>query len=133
MVRVQQIKPRHRRVGQVKLRILGLPRIDHPQLPAPRDRTACSVDGPRLGYWRIRSAEPLQFRRKELGFKPAQWKTGLLVAEIGNTYAGSALIGLSAVLDEARPGQRIAPLRVSHGWRSRCRKALTDISSALSP
>ncbi len=50
---------------------------------------------------------------EDLGFQPAQWKTGLLVAEIGNTYAGSALIGLSAVLDEARPGQRI--LMVSYG------------------
>jgi hydroxymethylglutaryl-CoA synthase len=50
---------------------------------------------------------------EDLGFQPAQWKTGLLVAEIGNTYAGSALIGLSAVLDEAQPGQRI--LMVSYG------------------
>lgn len=49
----------------------------------------------------------------ELGFKPAQWKVGLLVAEIGNTYAGSALIGLSAVLDVAQPGERI--LVVSYG------------------
>ncbi len=50
---------------------------------------------------------------EDLGFKPAQWKTGLLVAEIGNTYAGAALIGLSAVLDEAQPGARI--LAVSYG------------------
>jgi len=50
---------------------------------------------------------------EEIGFTPAQWQTGLLVAEIGNTYAGSALIGLSAVLDAARPGQRI--LVVSYG------------------
>lgn len=50
---------------------------------------------------------------EELGFTPAQWKTGLLVPEIGNTYAGSAIIGLSAVLDEAQPGQRI--LMVSYG------------------
>ena len=35
------------------------------------------------------------------------------MAEIGNTYAGSAIIGLSAVLDEAQPGQRI--LMVSYG------------------
>ena len=49
----------------------------------------------------------------DLGFKPAQWKTGLLVPEIGNTYAGAAIIGLSAVLDEAQPGQRI--LMVSYG------------------
>jgi hydroxymethylglutaryl-CoA synthase len=50
---------------------------------------------------------------EELGFRPAQWKIGLLVAEIGNTYAGAALIGLSAVLDEAQPGQRV--LMVSYG------------------
>jgi len=50
---------------------------------------------------------------EDLGFTPAQWKTGLLVSEIGNTYAGSAMIGLSAVLDIAEPGQRI--LMVSYG------------------
>jgi hydroxymethylglutaryl-CoA synthase len=50
---------------------------------------------------------------EDLGFQPAQWKTGLLVAEIGNTYAGAALIGLAAVLDEAQPGARI--LVVSYG------------------
>ncbi len=49
----------------------------------------------------------------DLGFKPAQWKTGLLVPEIGNTYAGAAIIGLAAVLDEAKPGERI--LMVSYG------------------
>jgi hydroxymethylglutaryl-CoA synthase len=49
----------------------------------------------------------------DLGFTPAQWKTGLLVPEIGNTYAGAAIIGLAAVLDEAQPGQRI--LMVSYG------------------
>jgi hydroxymethylglutaryl-CoA synthase len=48
-----------------------------------------------------------------LGFKPAQWEIGLLVSEIGNTYAGSAMIGLAAVLDVAAPGQRI--LMVSYG------------------
>ena len=50
---------------------------------------------------------------EDLGFKAAQWKTGLLVPEIGNTYAGSAMIGLAAVLDEVQPGQRI--LMVSYG------------------
>lgn len=49
----------------------------------------------------------------DLGFTAAQWKTGLLVPEIGNTYAGAAIIGLAAVLDEAKPGQRI--LMVSYG------------------
>lgn len=50
---------------------------------------------------------------EELGFSKRQWATGLLVPEIGNTYAGSSLIGLAAVLDVAKPGQRI--LVVSYG------------------
>jgi hydroxymethylglutaryl-CoA synthase len=48
-----------------------------------------------------------------LGFSPEQIKTGLLAPTIGNTYAGAAIIGLSAVLDEAKPGDRI--LVVSYG------------------
>ena len=50
---------------------------------------------------------------QRLGFRPEQIETGLLVAVIGNTYAGSSLIGLSAVLDEAEPGDRV--LLVSFG------------------
>ncbi|MCS6772971.1 MAG: hydroxymethylglutaryl-CoA synthase, partial [Thermoflexales bacterium] len=43
----------------------------------------------------------------DLGFTREQILPGLLVNEIGNAYAGSALIGLTAVLDIAQPGQRI--------------------------
>ena len=50
---------------------------------------------------------------EDLGFKKAQLEAGLLVNEIGNTYAGSSLIGLTAVLDIAQPGDRI--LLVSFG------------------
>ena len=50
---------------------------------------------------------------KMLGFSDEQIKTGLLVGVIGNTYAGSAMIGLTAVLDEAQPGDRI--LMISFG------------------
>jgi len=50
---------------------------------------------------------------KQLGFTREQIAPGLLVNEIGNTYAGSCLIGLSAVLDVARPGDRV--LAVSYG------------------
>jgi len=50
---------------------------------------------------------------KTLGFTDAQIKTGLLANEVGNVYAGSCLLGLSAVLDEAKPGDRI--LCVSYG------------------
>ena len=48
-----------------------------------------------------------------LGFSDEQIKTGLLAPVIGNTYAGASLVGLSAVLDEAKPGDRI--LVVSFG------------------
>jgi hydroxymethylglutaryl-CoA synthase len=50
---------------------------------------------------------------KLMGFSDEQVKTGLLVGNIGNTYAGAALIGLTAVLDEAQPGDNI--LLVSFG------------------
>ena len=50
---------------------------------------------------------------KMLGFSPEQIEPGLLVPEIGNTYAGAAIIGLSAVLDIAQPGDHI--LLVSFG------------------
>ena len=49
----------------------------------------------------------------DLGFTAEQIKTGLLAPVIGNTYAGSSLIGLTAVLDIAKPGDRI--LMVSYG------------------
>jgi len=48
-----------------------------------------------------------------LGFKKDQIQTGMLVNVIGNTYAGAAIIGLTAILDIAEPGQRI--LMVSFG------------------
>jgi hydroxymethylglutaryl-CoA synthase len=48
-----------------------------------------------------------------LGFTPTQIKPGLLSPIIGNTYAGAAIIGLSATLDVAQPGDRI--LLVSFG------------------
>jgi hydroxymethylglutaryl-CoA synthase len=50
---------------------------------------------------------------KMLGFTPEQIKTGLLVPVIGNTYSGSAIIGLTAILDIAQPGERI--YMVSYG------------------
>lgn len=49
----------------------------------------------------------------ELGFNEEQFAAGLLVPDIGNTYAGSAMVGLTAILDVAEPGDRI--LMVSYG------------------
>ncbi|MGC8680510.1 MAG: hydroxymethylglutaryl-CoA synthase [Thermoplasmata archaeon] len=50
---------------------------------------------------------------KILGFKESQIKQGLIVPYIGNTYSGSMITGLSAILDISKPGDRI--LAVSFG------------------
>ena len=55
---------------------------------------------------------PLQ-AGKELGFVKEQIMPGLIVQKIGNTYSGASMIGLAAVLDQAKPGERI--LVVSYG------------------
>ena len=56
------------------------PFVDH-----ARNVAGCSVDGPRLGYYRIASERALEFQRKPLGLKPAVWHgalTGGLVGRI---------------------------------------------------
>ncbi len=50
---------------------------------------------------------------KELGIPEEKVRPALLVSEIGNTYSGSSPLGLVAVLDRAKPGDRI--LMVSYG------------------
>jgi hydroxymethylglutaryl-CoA synthase, putative len=42
-----------------------------------------------------------------LGFAPEQIETGLLTPNIGNTYSGAVPLGLAAILDKAKPGDRI--------------------------
>lgn len=71
----------------------------------PQDYTACVFHQPN-GKFPQRVA-------RTLGFTPQQIQAGLLVSEIGNSYAGSSLLGFSAVLDQAHPGDRI--LLVSFG------------------
>ena len=44
---------------------------------------------------------------KELGFKEEQYLPMLQVAKFGNTYSGASPVGLAAVLDVARPNDRI--------------------------
>ncbi|MEM1874109.1 MAG: hydroxymethylglutaryl-CoA synthase [Candidatus Hadarchaeales archaeon] len=55
---------------------------------------------------------PLQ-AAEELGFDKKQVMPGLLTPKIGNTYSGASMLGLAAVLDQAKPGERI--LVVSFG------------------
>lgn len=44
---------------------------------------------------------------KRLGFTKEQMETGWIVPWMGNTYSGSSPTGLAAVLDVAKPGDRI--------------------------
>jgi hydroxymethylglutaryl-CoA synthase len=44
---------------------------------------------------------------KELGFKEEQYLPMLQVAKFGNTYSGASPVGLAAVLDIAKPDERI--------------------------
>lgn len=48
-----------------------------------------------------------------LGFSKKQIEPGLLVGEIGNTYSASAMLGLTAILEIAKPNDKI--LMVSYG------------------
>jgi hydroxymethylglutaryl-CoA synthase len=43
----------------------------------------------------------------ELGFKEEQYIDGLQVAKFGNTYSSASPLGLAAILDKAKPNQRI--------------------------
>jgi hydroxymethylglutaryl-CoA synthase len=50
---------------------------------------------------------------KELGFKPDQYDVSLQVKKFGNTYSGCSPVGLAAVLDVAKPEERV--LLASYG------------------
>jgi hydroxymethylglutaryl-CoA synthase len=44
---------------------------------------------------------------KELGFRDEQYLPALQITKFGNTYSGASLVGLAAVLDVAKPDERI--------------------------
>jgi hydroxymethylglutaryl-CoA synthase len=50
---------------------------------------------------------------KKYGVTEEQLAPGLIVEKIGNTYSGSSLLGLTCVLDIAKPGDKI--LMTSYG------------------
>jgi hydroxymethylglutaryl-CoA synthase len=50
---------------------------------------------------------------KDLGFKDEQFMPAIQMTKFGNTYSGASLVGLAAILDIAKPDQRI--LMTSYG------------------
>ncbi|OQY89510.1 MAG: hydroxymethylglutaryl-CoA synthase [Anaerolineae bacterium UTCFX1] len=69
-----------------------------------------SATAPKDYKWAVFHQPNTKFPQRvagQLGFSLEQIEPGLLVPLIGNTYSGAALIGLTAVLDIAQPGDRI--------------------------
>jgi hydroxymethylglutaryl-CoA synthase len=52
---------------------------------------------------------------KALGFTTEQVETGLLTPRVGNTYSGAVFLGLAAVFDIAKPGDRILSIAYGSG------------------
>lgn len=66
---------------------------------------------------------------KSLGFSAAQAKPGLIAARIGNSYSGSSLLALAAVLEKASAGERI--LLVSFGSGAGSDGVVLHVSPAI--
>ena len=52
---------------------------------------------------------------KALGFSAEQVETGLMTPRVGNTYSGAVFLGLAAVFDIAKPGDRILAIAYGSG------------------
>ena len=76
------------------------------------------------GKFPMRAAE-------EMGFKKEQVEQGWLAPTLGNTYSGSSPMGLSAILDVAKPGDKI--LMVSYGSGSGSDGFVWRVTDAIVP
>ena len=106
----------HERYPQHAGRFTGEPAYFHHVLEAARElMSALGRSAQDYAYAVFHQPNPKFPLRagKKLGFSPAQLEPGMLVDRIGNTYAGAALLGLAAVLDQSKPGDRV--LIVSFG------------------
>jgi len=52
---------------------------------------------------------------KQIGVPKEKLEDSLVVRQIGNTYSGSAMIGLARVLDVAKPGSKICMVAYGSG------------------
>jgi hydroxymethylglutaryl-CoA synthase len=105
-----QVYPEH---GQ---RFTGEPAYFKHITEAGKAMMEASGTTPRDYQWAIFHQPNAKFPQRAaslLGFSPEQIAPGLLSPVIGNTYAGAAILGLTATLDVAKPGDRI--LVVSFG------------------
>ena len=108
--REYQFYPRH--AG----RFTGEPAYSKHVLACAKGLMAKSNTSPKDFRWCVFHQPNGKFPQRaaqELGFNKEQYDQGLLCPTLGNTYSGSSPMGLSAVLDVAKPGDRI--LMVSYG------------------
>ncbi|HTX90625.1 MAG TPA: hydroxymethylglutaryl-CoA synthase [Anaerolineales bacterium] len=108
--REHQVYPEH---GQ---RFTGEPAYFKHITSAGKAMMEASGTSPKDYKWAVFHQPNAKFPQRAatlLGFTPEQIAPGLLSPVIGNTYAGAAIIGLTATLDVAEPGDRI--LVVSFG------------------
>ncbi len=106
----------HQRYPEHGQRFTGEPAYFKHITEAAQGLMKASGTTPRDYRWAVFHQPNTKFPQRvaaNLGFSKEQIKPGLLVPVIGNTYAGAALIGLTAILDVAEPGDRV--LAVSFG------------------
>jgi hydroxymethylglutaryl-CoA synthase len=106
----------HMRYPEHGMRFTGRPAYFHHTLGCARALLEQTGLKPADFRWAVFHQPNPRFPReaaRELGFTREQFERGMVCDRIGNTYAGSSLLGLAAVLDAAKPGERI--FMVSYG------------------
>jgi hydroxymethylglutaryl-CoA synthase len=91
-------------------RFTGEPSYFRHTLAASRKLLAEVASGPQDFAYAVFHQPVPKFVEKaaaDLGFSRQQIRTGLVAPRMGNAYAGSSLLGLAAVLDVAKPGDRV--------------------------
>lgn len=87
----------------------------------PRDIAHCVFHTPNAKFPKRAAAK--------LGFTEKQLTAGLIVSQLGNTYAGASLLALAAVLDQAKKGQKI--LVTSYGSGAGSDSFLLEVTADL--
>jgi hydroxymethylglutaryl-CoA synthase len=87
----------------------------HVRKAASKLMDRCNLKASDLNYFVPHQPNPTFPMRvaKELGFKDEQYLPAMQITKFGNTYSGASLVGLAAVLDVAKPDERI--LLASYG------------------
>lgn len=81
----------------------------HVRKAASKLMERCNLKASDLNYFVPHQPNPTFPVRvaKDLGFKEEQFMPAIQMTKFGNTYSGASLIGLAAVLDIAKPDERI--------------------------